>query len=228
MNLPFANTRDLAAALRNDHFPALSVLPYNRFDVENTEFCWLSPTSEKQAFAHGKLICTSHSDWCRPGNFLCGFAVEKGLSGNAVPDNPSEKMEKTWFWNRVVERAGQPLADKINAAEQAAGEAMQIGISAGMLGTGGKWPRARYVIDGTELHEAELEKGDGVLAPFSAVDSLEGFATALRTFDGSASEWYWAVLIVGFECTAASSGPDDTATVAEALKAFAPWIRAGD
>jgi len=223
MNLPYPSTRDLAAELKARHFSGLHVLPYDRFRIDSSRACWLSPESEKRAFQYGKLGCTIDENWVTPGNVFCGFAVERGLSTGLAP---SLIMTPDWFWHRFVAVSGQPLEDKIADAQAAISTNLQIRVVCGVHDPSTKWDRVVLEVNGSSLTQLDHQRSDGQLDDLAAATSMADFSTALRALDKGSLDWHWAHIMIGLPFTMNSRGPDDLDTCAAMLKPFERWMLA--
>ena len=83
MNLPFDDLAALTGELKNGHFKGLYQLPFARFQ-ESSKRWWLSPTSKRIAFPHGKITVSIRENWIEDGKVFVGFNTEKGICDPTV------------------------------------------------------------------------------------------------------------------------------------------------
>ena len=225
LNLPYGTVQDAIASLRETYFPRFHVLPYNRFDVEHSPHWWLSPTREKAAFRHGKVMFTTSADWVDSGCVFVGFNVEKGVL-QAGGGRPSEVMGENWFWHRFVTLANAPLATAIEQSREAIGGNLQIYVDCGVLGSGSRFEQLIFDVESLRLRPKLYERRDGILSHLATSTDFDDFADALRALDGAATAWHWIDVLVGTSFTLSAGGPDNTGKCAAMLHPFRPWMRA--
>jgi hypothetical protein len=225
LNLPHATVQDAIAKLREIYFPGFHVLPYNRFDVNHSPHWWLSPSREKAAFRHGKVMFTTSDDWVEPGHVFVGFNVEKGIL-QAAGGRPNEVMDGTWFWHRFLTLANVPLAAAIEQAHEAMGGTVQIYVNGGVLGGGSRFESLLFDVELHRLRPKRYERRDGILAGLAASTDFGQFSDALRALDGAGTAWHWMDILVGSSFTLNANGPDNTGKCAAMLHPFRQWMRA--
>lgn len=224
MNLPFASPHEVAKQLKQQHFTRLHVLPYNRFRVADSTHWWLSPTSAKAGFKHGKLMLTQTDCLVQSGELFCGWNVEKGLlhSGSWQASNI---MDRSWFWHSFLSFSGSELENAIDEASEATNQDLQLYVAA--MIPGGQTPASVVLnVKGTHLKPAAYEPGDGILIEVARSSTLEEFLTALRKLDGAPTAWHWIDVVIGQPFTLDKEGEDQTHRCAKMLRAFMPWVRA--
>jgi hypothetical protein len=86
----FPSVREAAADLRDAATAAgaerLYLLPYNRYDSDDTEW-WLSPEPENPAFKYGKILVARPAR-DRPDDLFVGLAFEKGVGPSTLTPIP--------------------------------------------------------------------------------------------------------------------------------------------
>ncbi len=97
----FKNTKEFAIALHGDD-DALRLLPYNRYQSDNTEWWILPKGTENPAYKYGKFFV---EDTTFSGKYFCGFCFEKGYEQKEICDsNPNEEMQSDWDWHKFVKQ----------------------------------------------------------------------------------------------------------------------------
>ncbi len=221
-NFPFTDLRDAVVDLREKHFPGLHVLPYNRFDVDNSRHWWLSPTNDKQAFRHGKAIFTT-DDWVPSGDVFVGYNVEKGLGSSDRSTDPN-LMQSDWFWHEFLDRANTPFCSLIEEASKACERPLQLYLQTGPLVPNSDWARVLFDVSGSNLTPVDYNRGDGQVADVASSTDFGQLADSLRAYASGSSDWYWLDVVAGASFTLDPSGVDDTTACAAMLRPFQRWM----
>jgi len=222
MNLPYDNVKDLVVKLKANNFQQFYVLPYNRFDVKKSIHWWLSPTPEKAAFRHAKVVFTTDASWFDSGDVFCGFNVEKGVKRDAA-SKASEVMDGTWFWHQFLDLAEKELALKVSQAAQSIDTNMQIFITAGPAGVGHEWDHLLFEVENGTLTQLEHNSPNRVLSEIAKSKDFAEFTRSLRKLTKDA-EWFWVDLLIGSQFTLILDGPNHTQNFVDMMKPFNAWM----
>jgi len=104
----YKTPREAATEIRDQYYNLTSgrqlyLIPYNRFDPDNSTFWWLSPSKDNPAYKYGKYAFSI----CEENYMRIGLYVEKGLGQKTLsipgkkPD-PHMIMDETWFWHDII------------------------------------------------------------------------------------------------------------------------------
>lgn len=224
-NLPYSTLQDIGAELKLQHFPNLHSLPYNRFNLNQSEHWWLSPTRDKAAFPFGKIILTTDDSWVPPGQTFCGFNVEKGINSK-LAQHESQRMTKKWFWHIFTRHASKPLMIRIQSAAEATEHPIQIIVTAGELVPNAHWGLVKFDTNDETLTLVDYFEGNSTLSKLANVTSYGEFGNQLRAIiKNQETSFQWFDVLIGTYFTHDTNGPDNLDVVQALIEPFASWIR---
>ena len=97
----FKDTREFAGALKGVSNFDLRLLPYDRYQSENTEWWLLPKKTENPAYKYGKIFIENTTN---ENKYFCGFCFEKGYKNKLACESSSKVLQPDWDWNKFVKK----------------------------------------------------------------------------------------------------------------------------
>lgn len=218
LNIRTESLRDWIVELRDTYFPRMRFLPYNRFDIQNSQHYWLSPTTEKFAFSQPKIRCTQNDSWWETGDVFCGWNVEKGLTIDpSLSQWPaSNLMDAKWAWHQFLRFDVDRLKGCLDSAQRVVDDRLEFYVTAGMLVTGKEWSRLLFEVDGGDLIRKKFDRADGILDGLATSSDVGEFLAELCKLNSA--QWYWVDVIIGQAVNHDLEGKDDSGRIAAMLE----------